>query len=37
MVILTLCNIVVCKNNLYFENYLQKIDTFNLQNGNYKT
>ena len=28
MVILVLHNLVVCKNNPYFENFLQKMDTF---------
>ena len=28
MVILVPCNIVVCKNNPYFENFLQNIDTY---------
>jgi hypothetical protein len=32
MVILVLQNILVCKNSLYFENILQKLDNLVLQN-----
>jgi len=36
MVILVLHNIVVCKNNPYFENFLQKRDFLVLQNSPFK-
>jgi hypothetical protein len=36
MVILVIHNIAVCKNNPYFENFLQKMDILVSQNSPYK-
>jgi hypothetical protein len=36
MIILVLHTIVVYKNSLYFENFLQKLDNFSAQNRTYK-